>query len=388
VRRLILLVCLLVAVDLTAWAAVVPLLPHYRAALGISKVQSGWLLATFSAAVVITSIPVGHLADRLGARRVTAGGGLAMAVATLGLGYAGSFWTLVAARALQGVGDAAVWGAGLAWLAARAPADERGRAVSYSNVAAIAGVTAGPFVGGTLTSIVGIRPTFTAVAAITAALAVWALVEPDAQAHPDRRATIRAALRAAVAEPLITAGVVMILAVSIVGGALQVLAPLHLAADGVSRGAIGAVYSVGALLGAGAIIVSARAGDRIGRSRLAAGACAALGVLAILLAVPMPAAPYAALVVAVGPVQSILFSVGYPMGADGADRAGLGHGIAIGLINLTWGVGAIAGPVAGSAIASSAGDSVSYAIMGCLSGAACLAILTMRARADRGIAVP
>ena len=387
-RRLILLVCALVAVDLTAWAAVVPLLPHYRAALGISKVQSGWLLATFSAAVVVTSIPVGHLADRLGARRVTAAGGLAMAVATLGLGYAGSFPALVAARALQGVGDAAVWGAGLAWLAARAPAEGRGRVVSYSNVAAIAGVTAGPFVGGTLTTAFGIRPTFTAVAVLTVLLSVWALAETDAQAHPDRRATMRRAVTAAVAEPLIAASIVMILAVSVVGGALQVLAPLHLAAAGVSRGVIGAVYSAGALLGAGAIVLGARAGDRVGRVVLAAVACATLGVLAAALAVPMAAAPYAAIVVAVGPVQSILFSVGYPMSADGADRAGLGHGIAIGLVNLTWGVGAIGGPVAGSAVASAAGDGASCVLMGVLGASACVAILGMQGRAGRRVAAP
>ena len=110
-RRLIALVSLLVAVDLAMWSAIVPLLPYYRSELGLTKVESGWLLAAFSIAVVATSIPLGHLADRIGARRVVAAGAVAMAVATLGLGFAGSFWALLAARAVQGVGDAAVWGA-------------------------------------------------------------------------------------------------------------------------------------------------------------------------------------------------------------------------------------------------------------------------------------
>ena len=143
-RRLIALVSLLVAVDLAMWSAIVPLLPYYRSELGLTKVESGWLLAAFSIAVVATSIPLGHLADRIGARRVVAAGAVAMAVATLGLGFAGSFWALLAARAVQGVGDAAVWGAGVAWVAARAPVESRGKAVSFSNAAAIVGVIAGP----------------------------------------------------------------------------------------------------------------------------------------------------------------------------------------------------------------------------------------------------
>ena len=49
-RRLIALVSLLVAVDLTLWSAIVPLIPHYRAELGLTKVESGWLVAAFSRA--------------------------------------------------------------------------------------------------------------------------------------------------------------------------------------------------------------------------------------------------------------------------------------------------------------------------------------------------
>jgi MFS family permease len=64
-RRLIALVSLLVAVDLTMWSAIVPLLPHYRSELGLTKVESGWLVAAFSLAVVAVAIPVGHLADRI-----------------------------------------------------------------------------------------------------------------------------------------------------------------------------------------------------------------------------------------------------------------------------------------------------------------------------------
>jgi MFS family permease len=380
-RRLIALVSLLVALDLMLWSAIVPLIPHYRAELGLTKVESGWLLAAFSLAVVVVAIPVGHLADRIGARRVVAAGGAAMAAATLGLGFAGSFWVLLAARAVQGVGDAAVWGAGVAWVAARAPADRRGEAVSFSNAAAVAGVIAGPFVGGIATSTFGIRPTFSVLAALSLALAGWALLEPDAQADPDRHVGVRPAIAAAFSESLILASVVMILAVAVIGGALQVLVPLHLSAAGIARSGIGAVYSAGAMLGAVAILLSGRAGDRFGRIPLAVAACTALALLTAFLALPLSAALVIAVVIATGPVQSILYAVGYPLSADGADRAQLGHGIAIGIVNLTWGVGAVAGPILGAGAAQALGDRASYVLLAILAALAAAAIAAPARRA-------
>ncbi|HEX2376807.1 MAG TPA: MFS transporter [Gaiellales bacterium] len=382
-RRLIALVSLLVAVDLTLWSAIVPLIPHYRSELGLTKVESGWLVGAFSIAVVAVAIPVGHLADRIGARRVVAGGAAAMAAATLGLGFAGSFWLLLAARAVQGVGDAAVWGAGVAWVAAQAPADRRGQAVSFSNAAAITGVIAGPFVGGIVTSTFGIRETFSVVAGVSLGLAGWALIEPDVRAAPERRVGVRAAVRAAFSEALILASVAMILAVSVIGGALQVLVPLRLAADGIERSGIGAVYSIGAVLGAVAILLTGRAGDRVGRIPLAAAACAVLAALSGLLALPLGAALVIAVVMAAGPVQSILYAVGYPLSADGADRAQLGHGIAIGIVNLTWGIGAVVGPVAGPGAAQLFGDRASYIVLAVLAALAAAAISAPARRAIR-----
>jgi MFS family permease len=196
---------------------------------------------------------------------------------------------------------------------------------------------------------------------------------------------VRAAVAAAFSESLILASVVMILAVSVVGGALQVLVPLRLAAEGIERSGIGAVYSVGAMLGAVAILLTGRAGDRFGRIPLAACACIALAVLSGLLALPLATALVIAVVMAAGPVQSILYAVGYPLSADGADRAQLGHGIAIGIVNLTWGLGAVLGPVAGPGAAQALGDRASYILLALLAAAAAVAIA---APARRSRAIP
>jgi MFS family permease len=383
-RRLIALVCALVTCDLALWSAVVPLVPHYRQALGLSTLQVAWMLAAFSLAVVVVSVPVGHLADRLGARLVTGIGTVLMAAATVGLALASTFPELVLARLLQGAADATVWGAGLAWLASRAPVERRGEIVGYAQVAATVGIIVGPFIGGVLTSAIGIRTTFLGMAAVFALLLVWIVVEPDARVEPHRQASMVAALRASLAESLITASVVMILVVAIVGGALQLLVPLHLASLGLDRAGIGLVYSVGAILGGAVVVVTARVGDRVGRVPLAAGACAALALLVALFAVPAGLGAFIALVIAASGVQSILYAVGYPLSTDGADRAQLGHGVVLGLVNLMWGVGAVVGPLAGSRLAGWEGTRASYALLAVICGATALVF----ARVQRTLVPP
>jgi MFS family permease len=372
VRRLTILVCALVACDLALWSAVVPLVPHYRHELGLSTLEVAWMLAAFSLAVVAVSVPAGHLADRLGARLVTGIGTVLMAGATVGLALASSFPELVAARLVQGAADATVWSAGLAWLAARAPVERRGEVVGYAQVAATVGIITGPFIGGVLTSAAGIRPTFLGMAALFTVLLVAIALEPDARIEPHRQASMRSALRASLGEPLITASVTMILVVAVVGGALQLLVPLHLASLGLDRSGIGLVYSVGAILGGMAVIITARVGDRVGRVPLAAGACAALALLTALFAVPAGLDTFVALVIAASGVQSILYAVGYPLSTDGADRARLGHGLVLGVVNLMWGVGAVIGPLAGSRLDHWQGTRASYALLAITCGATAL----------------
>src|SRR5581483_9916758 len=135
-RRLVLLLSILLILDLAMFSAIVPLLPRYADSLGLSKPQVGLLVAAYSAAVVTMAVPMGHLADRVGMRRMTVAGSLLMAAATAALALAGSFPILVAARVSQGTAGAIAWSAGLAWLAARAPIERRGTYIGWANAAA------------------------------------------------------------------------------------------------------------------------------------------------------------------------------------------------------------------------------------------------------------
>jgi len=70
--------------------------------------------------------------------------------------------------------------------------------------------------------------------------------------------------------------------------------------------------------------------------------------------------------------------------SDGADRAQLGHGVVIGVVNLMWGVGAVIGPVAGSRIAHWEGARASYVLLAIVCAATALVFVCV----DRAPASP
>ena len=146
--RLTAYVSALVALDLALFSAIVPLLPQLSDQLDLTKVQSGLLLGAYSGAVLVTAVPIGHLADRLGMRNVNVAGSLLVCAATATFAVGSSFELLFAARVAQGVGSAVAWSAGLAWLAARTPEHRRGAGISIANASATGGMIAGPVLGG------------------------------------------------------------------------------------------------------------------------------------------------------------------------------------------------------------------------------------------------
>lgn len=368
-------VSLLVMLDLALFSAIVPLLPQLADRLDLSKLQSGLLLGSYSAAVVVAAVPVGHLADRIGMRTVTIAGSLLMAAATAAFALGDSFGVLIAARLAQGLASSVAWSAALGWLAGSSLEHRRGAEIGFANASATGGMVAGPLLGGAVAGALGIRTTFLAAAAASLLLALWGLCEADARVEGRRERSLRPALQAAASEPLIAVSLIVIALVALVGGTLQVLLPLHLGAAGVSQSTLGWLYAVGAVLGAIAIATTGRLGDRIGRLPVARGDCIVLMAATLVLLLPMRSAAFAVMLVLIAPVLSVLYGVGYPMGTDGADRAGLGHGLALGLVNLVWGIGAVVGPVVGGAVAGAAGDRTAY---GLLAGLCLLAYLTMR----------
>lgn len=365
-RRLTVFVSLVVSLDLAMYSAVVPLLPGFADRLDLSKIQSGLLFGSFSAAVLLFAVPVGHFADRLGCKMVTVGGSVLMAVSTASFALSDTYPMLLTTRVLQGIASAIVWSAALAWLAEGTPEQQRGTQIGIANASATAGLVAGPLLGGVVASAVGVREAFLGAAVGSVALAWWGLAQRDAPTAETRERSFGPALRAAATEPMIAASLLLITLVALVGGTLQVLMPLHLGAADVSQSTIGWLYSTGAVLGATAIAVTGRIGDRVGRPAVALVDCVLLAGLLLILLAPLGTVLFAVMLMLAAPAMSVLYGIGYPLGADGADAAGLGHGLVMGMVNLVWGLGAVVGPVVGPAIGAKAGDSTAYVVLAAL----------------------
>jgi MFS family permease len=367
--------------DLAMWAAILPLLPDYADRLHLSKLETGLLLASFSFSIVALSVPVGHLADRFGPRRFTIAGSVIMAAATAAIGLDPSYGLLLAARFCQGLASAIAWSAALAWLSSRAPVDVRGRSIAIANSAATGGMVAGPAIGGTIAGAFGTRPTFVGCGILSLLLAGWALLEKPGKASAHRESDLRRGVAVAARERWVMVSLLVITLVATVGGTVQVLMPLRLDDGGIgplvsahladvglhvsmsTQEAIGWLFSLGAILGSVAIYVTGRLGDRVGRPPIAFWDSLVLSAAVAALALPFSTGAAAVLLVITWPIQSVLYGVGYPLSTDGADRAGVGHGLVLGLVNLVWGAGALVGPVVGGGIAQLAGDRVAFLVM-------------------------
>ena len=89
--RLAALIATLVFFDLAIWLTAIPLIPVWERDLGLTHTQSGIVLGSYGIAVLFLSLPAGHLADRLGARRLTIGATCCSAATVPLYGFASSF---------------------------------------------------------------------------------------------------------------------------------------------------------------------------------------------------------------------------------------------------------------------------------------------------------
>ena len=117
--------------------------------VGISTLQ--WTVNAYGVTVAAGIITAAALGDRLGRRRVFVAGVALFTVASAVCALAPDASLLIAARAVQGLGGAAILPLSLTILTGAFPADRRGMIVGiYGGLAGLA-VAAGPLVGGAVT---------------------------------------------------------------------------------------------------------------------------------------------------------------------------------------------------------------------------------------------
>ncbi|MEP6641955.1 MAG: MFS transporter, partial [Gaiellales bacterium] len=348
-----------VFLDALLMFAIVPLLPGYVRDLHLSKTQAGLIVGIYSGAVLLGSIPAGNLAARVGARRLTIFGVALLAVATFGCGFAGGFWPLMAARIGQGLSSAVSWTAGMAWLSEGTEPGSRGRVLGTAMSFATVGTLVGPVAGGLLGGAYGPRVPFTLLGCVALGLVV-AVVRAPAGAAGVRPVGIGALVRGVGASRGVITALVMMVLVAIVSGTLDTLVPLRLGSDGYSAAAITLVLSAAGVLATAGTYGTGRIFDRFGGIPIAITSIVAMAAFVVALAAARSGLQLAVVFVAATLPITGQYAVAYPLCAEGADSAGLGHANVFGLLNVAWGSGFLIGPAAGAALAQATSDRITY----------------------------
>lgn len=141
-------------------SAITVALPDLARGLGLGAVWLSWIPGVYLIATTVLLLPAGRLADQIGRKRVYLVGMALYTLASALCALAPDRWFLLVGRILQGVGAALLFATSLAILVSSIPAQRRGEVLGINVAATYAGLTAGPFLGGLLTSTWGWRGVF------------------------------------------------------------------------------------------------------------------------------------------------------------------------------------------------------------------------------------
>lgn len=361
------------------YTALTPLLPHLAHEMALSKARAGVLVAAYAGGALVAGFAGGLAATRLGPRRAVLIGLTSMGLAGVGFAAAGSFWALFAARIFQGAGSGFTWAGAFAWLLAATPRERRGEMIGTAMGAATFGAMMGPVVGAAA-ALLGRGVVFGTLAGLSIVLIVWTLQFASTPAEPMVLSSMLDALR----NRTFIAGMLLMTLGALLFGIVSVLAPLHLSAAGWGAAAIGAVWLCAAALETVQAPIAGRMSDRRGPLVPTQIALVGAGVLTLGLATGPHPVVYVPLLVVAALFYGTLFTTAFTLLANGAEHVGLPQGMAFGLMNVAWALGAATGPAAGGALAAATGDWIPYVLASALCAGAFVAI--RRRTAGRAVA--
>ncbi len=356
-----------------------PLLEDIAADFGTGVDAAGLSVSVYGLAVAIVAPAAGWVADRTSRRTAILAGLVIFAVAGLLCALAPDLLSLVAGRALCGVGSGLFLPAAYAWVGDEVPYESRARVMGWViagwAMALVAGVPAGGLIG----QVAGWREALAVLAALAAIATVLAVRLLPATRSPVATGPrpARIGLRQALAQPAVR----WILAVNLLNmlafyGVYTYLGSFLRQELDIRSGAAGALillYGVGVAV----MSVNGRVIDRIGKARAVTLTLAALTVL-------FAGLPWAAAVPAL--LVAVLFLMGTQQAGFLTAMATLatnampeGRGAVVALMSSTTYIGV----TLGAALMGPVFEGPGYAVIGvtCAAIALVAAALSLRLRA-------
>ena len=145
-HRVLIVVSLAASLLMVGVGMIVALLPQRVLALSGSLQSVSYLASVFAVSYLMLQVPIGNLADRLGAKPFLVLGYALCCVSGVVFFSAGSSQTLFLGRFIQGAGEAPIWALGPALLSLAYP-HAKGRVIGLYNAAIHTGLTIGPLLG-------------------------------------------------------------------------------------------------------------------------------------------------------------------------------------------------------------------------------------------------
>lgn len=144
--------------------------------LGISVAGVGVLFSVMAAMMLITTLPIGIIADRRGRKPVFILGKIVDAISTVLIILSGGFWPLLLVMMLRGFGRAASNPSITAMFSSIVPASHRGKGMGIFNVFRNIGLVIGSTIGGFLWDVSSTESPFIACSIVTLVGVIIALL--------------------------------------------------------------------------------------------------------------------------------------------------------------------------------------------------------------------
>ncbi|MCM2465530.1 MFS transporter [Methanoculleus oceani] len=348
---ILVLVVLVIFMDMMIYGLLIPVFPQYAPRLGVDESVIGVVFGIYAAMLLLFSIPMGLLSDRVGRRPLIVVGMLLLALATALFGFSTTVAHLIVARAVQGVSAAATWSAGLALLADTCDPGRLGEKMGVALSAVGLGTVLGPVVGGLLFEYAGYTATFLLPAVLVASVGLLVLAVPVRTCRREGGRGRPGMLPRGPLLPLAACAAAIVM-VSGTYGVVDPYLPVYLHATfSASPATIGLVFAVLAVAAAIAQPAAGKIYDRHGGSRYLIGGGLLLSGVASVAAMQAPTLVLvAAAVFALGITLSCALVPAMPILAD-IYRGQGSQGAAYGMYNTFFSVGLSAGPFAGAILA-------------------------------------
>ena len=366
------------------YTMIIPFLPIYLLELGVPKDDVAlWSGLVFGITFLIAGImaPIwGKIADNKGKKRMALRAGFAIAVSYVLIGMVSNEYELLLGRAFVGFANG-FYPAAMTMVSLSVDEKQVGRALGIFQTGLILGNVVGPFLGGAIESIVGMRPVFyvSGIAVLIATLAVLFFVkEPKLQsagdagkaqsAQPNKSTSLREDFKAVREQPVLVRLLWIFFFMQCAIMMLQPILALYVGdMQGTMEGAAiisGTILSIGGLAGSLTTNLWVRLGERRGYFRTISYCMLGSGVVLLLQSLPVGIWWFGVLQVLIGSCIVGInpsLSAAVTLNTDPSFR-----GRMFGMTTTAQQFGSMVGPVFASIVSTYIGISYVFSITGLL----------------------